>query len=113
MNTVTISRLDLEQLIARALERANTSAVNAASTARALAQAEIDGQKGHGLSRVHSYAAQSRSGKVHGHAVPVLRQARPGAMMADVGHGFFYPAMDQVLKRLPALAATNGTRRIA
>ncbi len=108
MNTATVSRVDLEELIAHALQRANTSAANAASTARALAQAEIDGQKGHGLSRVQSYAAQSRSGKVKGHAVPVLRQTRPSAVMVDVGHGFFYPAIDLVLERLPTLATASG-----
>jgi (2R)-3-sulfolactate dehydrogenase (NADP+) len=108
MSTVLIARADLEAVMARALERANTSAVAARATAAALAQAEVDGQKGHGLSRVPSYAAQARSGKVQGHAVPVLQQTRPGALMVDVGCGFFYPAMDQALERLPALAAATG-----
>ena len=54
MSGVTILPVDLEALIARALAASNTSAPNAASVARALAQAEIDGQKWHGLSRVPS-----------------------------------------------------------
>ena len=62
MSTVFVLSADLEALIARALEASNTSAANAASVARALAQAEVDGQKGHGLSRVPSYAAQARAG---------------------------------------------------
>ncbi len=99
---------DLEALIARALVAARTSPVNAASTALALTQAEVDGQKGHGLSRVLSYAAQARSGKVDGHAVPVLRQTRPGSLMVDVKSGFFYPAMDRVLEQLPSLAKVTG-----
>lgn len=66
MTTTSISAADLEALIARALEASNTSAANAASVARALTQAEIDGQKGHGLSRVPTYAAQAQSGKVDG-----------------------------------------------
>ena len=49
MSPITVSRVELEALTARALERANTSAANAASTARALVQAEIDGQKASGI----------------------------------------------------------------
>ena len=70
MGSVSILANDLEALIARALEASNTGPANAASVARALAQAEIDGQKGHGLSRAPSYAAQARAGKVDGHATP-------------------------------------------
>jgi (2R)-3-sulfolactate dehydrogenase (NADP+) len=105
---ISLTTADLLALITRALVAANTSPANAASTARALVQAEIDGQKGHGLSRVPSYAAQSKSGKVDGHTVPVLRQTRPAALMVDVKSGFFYPAMDRVLEAAPALAMATG-----
>ena len=70
MSTTTIAAAELEALIAAALVASSTSEANARSVARALAQAEIDGQKGHGLSRVPSYAAQARTGKVDGHAMP-------------------------------------------
>jgi (2R)-3-sulfolactate dehydrogenase (NADP+) len=106
--TSTIATADLEALMARALIAANTSAGNAASTARALTQAEIDGQKGHGLSRVPSYAAQAKSGKVDGHVTPMLKQTRSGSLMVDVKHGFFYPAMDRVLEAAPQLAQSAG-----
>jgi (2R)-3-sulfolactate dehydrogenase (NADP+) len=108
MSTTVISPSDLEALITRALVAANTSLANASATARALTQAEIDGQKGHGLSRVPSYAAQAKSGKVDGHAVPALRQTRPGAVMVDVKSGFFYPAMDRVLVDAPAMTRAAG-----
>ena len=108
MSTTNISAATLETLMARALARANTSPANAAATARALAQAEIDGQKGHGLARIPSYAAQAKSGKVNGQAIPELRQTRPASLMVDVKGGFFYPAMDQVLTRLPVLAKSTG-----
>jgi (2R)-3-sulfolactate dehydrogenase (NADP+) len=107
MTTTTISTRDLEQLMTAALERANTAPANAAATARALTQAEIDGQKGHGLSRVPSYAAQSRSGKVDGNAVPTVTRTRPGSLMVDVRHGFFYPAMDAA--RAPLVDAARST----
>jgi (2R)-3-sulfolactate dehydrogenase (NADP+) len=72
-----ISVGELEDVITRALVRSNTVEASARSVARALTLAEMDGQKGHGLSRVASYAAQARAGKVDGHAVPVLTRVRP------------------------------------
>jgi (2R)-3-sulfolactate dehydrogenase (NADP+) len=108
MSTVFVLSADLEALIARALEASNTSAANAASVARALAQAEVDGQKGHGLSRVPSYAAQARAGKVDGHATPKLTRTRTATLMVDVANGFAYPALDLAIDELPAIAAETG-----
>ena len=108
MSQTTIATAELETLIAAALFACNTSEANARSVARALAQAEIDGQKGHGLSRVPSYGAQSKSGKVDGHAVPEARQARPGSLMVDAKHGFAFPAFDLAVARLPEMAGANG-----
>jgi (2R)-3-sulfolactate dehydrogenase (NADP+) len=99
---------ELEVLIAHALEASNVSPANAACVARALTAAEADGQAGHGLSRVPSYAAQARSGKVDGHAVPEARQARPGSLNVDARHGFAYPALDLALMRLPEMVRRNG-----
>ena len=99
---------ELEDLIARALVASRTSQANALSVARALAQAEIDGQKGHGLSRVPSYAAQAKAGKVDGHATPVLNQTRPASLLVDVANGFAYPALDAAIARLPEMAKANG-----
>ena len=108
MMATTLTAAALEALIARALTASKTSVSNAASVARALTQAEIDGQKGHGLSRVPSYAGQARSGKVDGHAIPRATQTRPSALMIDVGHGFAYPAFDLAIERLPAMAKAQG-----
>lgn len=99
---------ELEGLITAALVAANTAEGNARAVARALTRAEIDGQRGHGLSRVPSYAAQARSGKVDGHALPEARQTRPGTLLIDVRRGFAYPAFDLALARLPELARANG-----
>src|SRR5262249_8006328 len=52
--------------------------------------------------------AQARAGKVDGHAVPSLRQTRPGALMIDVGNGFAFPAVDLAIARLPGVAAGTG-----
>jgi (2R)-3-sulfolactate dehydrogenase (NADP+) len=108
MSTSQISAVELEAVMVAALTHANTSDQVAQSTARALTQAEIDGQKGHGLSRIPSYAAQARSGKVDGRAVPRVSQNRPGSLMVDVAHGFFYPAMDAVRAPLTAAARATG-----
>ena len=78
----TLSAADLEALVVRALVASRTAPGNARSVARALTQAEIDGQKGHGLSRVPSYAAQAKAGKVDGFATPTASQLRPGTLMA-------------------------------
>ncbi|HET7155014.1 MAG TPA: Ldh family oxidoreductase [Hyphomicrobiaceae bacterium] len=108
MSGTLISPTDLEALIGAAMLACGTSAANAQSVARALAQAEIDGQKGHGLSRVPSYGAQARSGKVDGHAVPEVHQTRPGSLMVDAKHGFAFPAFDLAIARLPEMARLGG-----
>src|SRR5436853_6234123 len=106
--TTTIGAAELEALIAAALVASNTGATNARSVARALTQAEIDGQKGHGLSRVPIYAAQARAGKVDGHSTPDVRQTRPATLMVDVRNGFVFPALDLAIARLPGMARAAG-----
>lgn len=108
MTTTTISAADLESLIARALEANNTSPDIALSVALALTAAEVDGHKGHGLSRVPSYAGQAGSGKVDGHAKPAAERVRPGLLRVDAANGFAYPAFDAAFERLPKMAAENG-----
>jgi (2R)-3-sulfolactate dehydrogenase (NADP+) len=59
---VRLSLAEAETLACDALVASRTSPENARPTARALVAAEADGQAGHGLSRVPSYAIQSRAG---------------------------------------------------
>jgi (2R)-3-sulfolactate dehydrogenase (NADP+) len=104
-------RLDLqaaEALAFGALVASRTGERQARSTARALVAAEADGQAGHGLSRVPSYAAQARAGKVHGHAEPRAELAAPSVLRVDAGLGFAYPAIDLALGRLAPLARSQG-----
>lgn len=95
-------------LVAETLVRCGTSRPNAESVARALVGAELAGQSGHGLRRLASYAAQARSGKVDGMAVPVATWARPGVLAVDADHGFAFPALDLVIDLLPAATRTQG-----
>ena len=104
----TLTLAEAENLVARALTRSRTSDANATAVARALVAAEADGLKGHGLSRVPSYAAQAKIGKVDGFAVPKLERRRPGAAAIDAANGFAYPAIDAALAALPAMAREAG-----
>jgi (2R)-3-sulfolactate dehydrogenase (NADP+) len=99
---------ELEDLVASAFIAAATTEPNARSVARALVQAEVDGQKGHGLTRVPSYTQQARAGKVDGHAVPEVSTTRSSALMIDALGGFAYPAFDRAIELLPASAGATG-----
>ncbi len=105
---VVLARPELEDLVTAALEAAGAVRVSARATARALVQAEIDGQSGHGLSRVDSYVAQLRTGKVDGTATPTVSRPRPGVVSVDVANGFFYPAFDAAVGPVVEAARANG-----
>ena len=102
MSTITISIAEAVELCCTALRKSGTSEDNARITAQALVRAESDGQKGHGLARVPSYAAQARNGKVQGRAKPEIIDVKPGLFRVDAGFGFAYPAIDLVLSELPS-----------
>jgi (2R)-3-sulfolactate dehydrogenase (NADP+) len=106
MPTLTLDQADA--LVTATLLRCRTDEANARSVARALVGAEADGQKGHGLSRVPTYAAQAKAGKVDGSAKPSLAWRRPAAAVVDAKHGFAYPAIDLALDALPDAARQNG-----
>lgn len=97
-----------EALIQDALVASNASPANAASVARALVAAEVDGQKGHGFSRVAAYAAQARSGKVDGHAVPQVAKPFTGSLIVDAGNGFAFPAIDAAIDGLTEMLTETG-----
>ncbi len=104
----TLSIAECEQLAQRALAGSGAAAGPSGSTARALVAAEVDGQSGHGLGRVPSYAAQVRAGKVDGNALPSFRRLRPAAVRIDAARGFAYPALDLAVETLPGLAREYG-----
>lgn len=108
MTTETLSIAEARHRVEKTLMASGVSADNAESVARALVEAEIDGQSGHGLRRVASYAAQAAAGKVDGSAEPVIRRAAPGALHVDVADGFYYPAFDRVMGMLPQMAKDQG-----
>lgn len=108
MSTVALSLAQAGDLAARALAACGASPANAASTAAALVAADADGQAGHGLSRVPSYAAQLRAGKVDGAAVPAQTPTRAAAVRVDARGGLAYPALDLAVEALAPLAREAG-----
>ncbi|MAQ44425.1 MAG: sulfolactate dehydrogenase [Confluentimicrobium sp.] len=104
----TLTRDEAEALICRALTASGVSERNAGSVARALVAAEIDGQKGHGFSRVAAYAAQTRSGKVSGAACPVATRNGTARIDIDARDGFAFPAIDLAIEELATLTPEAG-----
>ncbi|HUZ66025.1 MAG TPA: Ldh family oxidoreductase [Beijerinckiaceae bacterium] len=110
------SRLSLEQakaVVVRILVANRTSEANARSVARALVLAEADGLKGHGLSRVATYAEQARVGKVDGAATPVSARVAPSVLNVDAKFGFAYPALDLAVTELISLTPVQGVAAAA
>jgi (2R)-3-sulfolactate dehydrogenase (NADP+) len=106
MPTLTIAQA--QDLVMRTLARCRTGPDVARCVASALVAAEADGLKGHGLSRLPSYAAQAKAGKVDGFAVPQASRPRAGAALIDAGHGFAYPAIALAETILPEMARGVG-----
>ena len=107
--TVRISIEDATDLIRRALVQSGVREEAAQSVAVALVSAEAEGQVGHGFSRLADYAAQVRTGKVQGDALPVVSRPAPGTIMVDAGFGFAYPALDAAISAGIAAADEIGT----
>jgi len=104
----TLTPVQAEDLVVRTLTRSRTSLDNARSVARALIAAEMDGLKGHGLSRVPMYAAQAKVRKIDGTAIPVVTRPRPGLIAIDAGTGFAFPAIELAEAELIPAAARQG-----
>jgi len=106
-----VTRVSFERAEARLTDifaAAGASPANAASVAWALVTAEADGLKGHGLSRVPTYLAMLKSGKIDGQVMPKASRPKPGVLAIDAGHGFAYPAIDLAIAEIPDLAREQG-----
>ena len=108
MDNKLISISELTQTIKSALVRSNVKDLNAQIVANALVKAEVDGKFGHGISRVMSYAAQAKIGKVDGNADPIVSHTKPGALSVDASNGFAYPAIKMLTNMLPKIAHSQG-----
>ena len=108
MDNKLISISELTQTIKSALVRSNVKDLNAQIVANALVKAEVDGKFGHGISRVMSYAAQAKIGKVDGNADPIVSHTKPGVLSVDASNGFAYPAIKMLTNMLPKIAHSQG-----
>jgi (2R)-3-sulfolactate dehydrogenase (NADP+) len=108
MSGKTLTIDGLTDLVAAILVNNNTSEETARQVSRALVAAEVEGQKGHGLSRVASYAAQAKSGKVDGHATPCVEKVGEAALRIDAGHGFAFPAFELAVEELSKRTPKTG-----
>lgn len=113
MSTVNLSLQALNDLAKEILIAHNTNEVNAEQVANALTAAEADGQKGHGASRIPSYAAQAESGKVNGHAAPNLTKVAAAALRVDARSGFAYPALNLAIEAVSELVSETGIAAVS
>jgi (2R)-3-sulfolactate dehydrogenase (NADP+) len=93
----TLSLNEAREAVARSLQRAGANETMAAATARALVLAEAQGLASHGLSRVGQYATHLRNGRVDGSAVPIVRQAKGGAVLIDAHEGLAFAACERAV----------------
>ena len=109
MDPVILKLNDMYSLAQRILMRSGASEDNAGHVATALSVAEADGLSGHGLSRLPSYSAQVRSGKVDGKAVPVITEDPNKAVVRiNAKDGFAFPAIAKAIDRTTSLARKFG-----
>lgn len=112
MSTMSISVEDARRLAVDAFRGAGALRENAEAAAAALIAAEIDGQRGHGLTRVPSYAAQLKSGKANSLAEPVIIRSDDNSSRAvirvDADHGLAYRAINLAIDALVPCAREHG-----
>jgi len=99
---------EIEALARDALERSGTRPQSAASLARAVAAAELDGIRSHGLVYVPIYCLHVQCGKVDGGAEPSVLSEKPSAVHVDAASGFAHPAIDLGFGKLIPKARENG-----
>ena len=99
---------ELRTLAEDALLAAGANATMAATTARALADADAQGLSSHGMSRIGQYTTHLRNGRADGAAVPVIVQQRGGAVIVDARCGLAFPACAFAIAEAIARAGTNG-----
>jgi len=99
---------DLTDLVARALERAGASRLQAKPAAAALVTAEAQGLGSHGLARVSLYCAHLRTGRTDGHAVPRVAAAKTAAVLVDAAGGMAFAACALAVHEAIARARAHG-----
>ena len=89
-----LNRKEIEELASNALIASGALETSAKSLAKAVASAEMDGIKSHGLVYVPIYCEHLLCGKVVGSAVPKVERPAKGTVVVDACSGFAHPAID-------------------
>jgi len=108
MEKITKSPGEIQKIVLNALIVNGASPENASCVARALLAAEIDGQAGHGISRVSSYIDQLKCGKVDGTAIAEIDRPKPSFCRINAKGGFAYPAVDLLIKEIVPIVHEHG-----
>lgn len=109
----TMNATEITALAEAALQRAGTRPASAQSLARAVAAAEMDGIRSHGLIYVPIYCEHVQCGKVNGAAVPEAHVSGTTAVNVDAGNGFAHPAIDVGFEALLPLAREHGVAALS
>ncbi len=96
------------KLVSDFLQHFNTSKKNAKYVADALVSAEIDGQKGHGFSRLPFYVEQLACGKIDGKVDAKVVSCKAGVVKIDANYGFAFPALSLAIEKLTEITPTQG-----
>ena len=103
-----LNRKEIEELASNALIASGALEASAKSLAKAVASAEMDGIKSHGLVYVPIYCEHLQCGKVVGSAVPKVERPAKGAVVVDACSGFAHPAIDAGFSELVPAAKELG-----
>jgi (2R)-3-sulfolactate dehydrogenase (NADP+) len=113
MSDHILTPAEIQTLAVEALCRHGASDAQATSLAAAIAAAERDGIKSHGLMYLPTYCEHLTCGKVVGGAAPVLSHAAPASLVVDAQSGFAHAAVDLGLPVLIAAAQAKGVVSLA
>lgn len=104
---------DLLAMARRALEVHGAAPAIATAVARALVEAEAEGNVVCGLVYLPIFCTHLRVGKVDGRAEPTVVRRAPGSVEVDAKHGFVQPAMAAGLPLLADAARQTGIAAMA
>lgn len=113
MSRVAIDLTDLESIVTDALLASGASNQSATVMAQATAAAEMSGVESHGLAFVPIYCEHLRIGKINGHAIPVVTQAKPALLTIDADAGFAHTAINKGAEALVPLVRKMGIAAMA
>lgn len=111
MTEAAIIKLDEAAIFALARDALlahGASSTQAEPLARAIAAAEADGVRSHGLMYLPIYCGHLDVGKVIGSATPVVTRPAPGVVRVDAASGFAHPAIAAGVPLLVEAARSQG-----